>query len=93
MTEAEFIEKHGIDCLNCDNSGVIAVQVKHDEWEPEQCEFCYSEPHSKFNVASDLSALIEQEKRKAAIGFAEYFLEPCEQPYAEEWYDEYLKQQ
>ena len=25
----------------CDNNGTIAHQVAYNEWEPEQCEWCY----------------------------------------------------
>ena len=45
------------DCPNCDNSGVIAhpvIQVDaygrpYRDWEPEQCEFCYTVEESVFN--------------------------------------------
>lgn len=27
--------------IGCDNNGTIAVQISEDEWEPQQCEWCY----------------------------------------------------
>ena len=32
-------------CINpqCDNEGTIPNRVSEDEWEPEQCEYCYRE--------------------------------------------------
>jgi len=29
------------ECPHCDGSGVIANQVGDQEWEPEQCQWCF----------------------------------------------------
>lgn len=42
-------DEEGIQCQSCDNQGWYWVGDPYDP-EPEQCEFCYCEPNSKFNV-------------------------------------------
>ena len=59
------ILKHGYDCPDCDNSGVIAVQTGPDEWEPAQCEWCYTYPGSKFRLKQLLDSFIETAMRDA----------------------------
>lgn len=47
-------EEEGLDCPYCDNNGVIVEYYRAPDGtvdcDPEQCEFCYTEPNSKFNV-------------------------------------------
>lgn len=51
-------------CQNCPNIGYTARQISDYEWEPEQCEFCYTEPNSRFNIVNEIikeqAALIQQ---------------------------------
>jgi len=52
----EIIDK-AEDCTNCDNSGVSCRgQYSNDEFEIEQCYFCYTNPNSKFNIPEAISA-------------------------------------
>lgn len=37
-------------CPNCDNSGCYAEPGRDGDPEPQQCEFCYTVPWSRFNV-------------------------------------------
>jgi hypothetical protein len=46
--------------LGCNNTGCIPVQISEDDWEPEQCEFCYTEPDSVFNALA--AARLEGER-------------------------------
>ena len=39
--------------FGCDNSGCIAHQISDDEWEPQQCEWCYVTKDSLFNILSE----------------------------------------
>jgi hypothetical protein len=42
---------NGLDCPNCPNQGWYADYDSHTGQEaPIQCEFCYTEPYSKFNL-------------------------------------------
>ena len=50
------------ECINagCQNTGAIPHQVGEDDWEPEQCEFCYTQM-SIFNrdqLISDVERLL-----------------------------------
>ena len=47
-------------CPNCDNTGIIPVQIGHNEWEPMQCEFCYCDPESIFNHTSGEEILMKE---------------------------------
>jgi DNA repair exonuclease SbcCD ATPase subunit len=52
-------------CPNCGNVGWYAVQRPNRntgdaEWEQEQCEFCYTEPNSVFNVISSLRSQLAE---------------------------------
>ncbi len=42
------------DCPNmpngCCNDGCVPYQINEDEWEAQQCEFCYEVPWSRFNI-------------------------------------------
>lgn len=50
MTKLQQLLKEQEDWLNkefhcitseCDNNGTIPVRVSDDDWEPQQCEYCY----------------------------------------------------
>lgn len=41
----------GIKCPNCNDQGFTPRQIDDDEWEQEQCEFCYCVSESVFNRA------------------------------------------
>ncbi len=43
----------GLKCPSCDDEGFTVVQVGEDDWEQEQCEFCYTVPDSIFNRTTD----------------------------------------
>jgi hypothetical protein len=45
-------------CPNCENVGWYARQVSDDEYEQEQCEFCYTVEDSVFNVVTKLQSTI-----------------------------------
>jgi len=47
-----------VNCPNsgCNDSGCIPIQVGEDDWEPQQCEFCYTTPNSAFNLAPVIAA-------------------------------------
>jgi hypothetical protein len=32
---------------SCDDNGTIAVQIAEDDWEPQQCEWCYRHDNVK----------------------------------------------
>lgn len=49
-----------LDCPNCDNSGSIPHRISDDEWEPEQCEFCYAEKNSRFNLPEAILTELEK---------------------------------
>jgi len=57
MTEKKVPKEEWKSCPNCDNSGVIARPVmqmdaygrEYKDWEPEQCEFCWTVEESVFN--------------------------------------------
>lgn len=64
---AEVVEKYGLDCPNCNNVGYYGKSVSRYEYddnglptscyediEPVPCEFCYTEPRSKFNLENEL---------------------------------------
>ena len=62
---AEFVGREACPNRGCDNAGSIAVQTGYDEWEQEQCEWCYCHPDSQFsfnprNDANDCEALIRK---------------------------------
>lgn len=40
----------------CNDTGCIPVQIAHDDWDPQQCEFCHTVPNSKFNLEAMLTA-------------------------------------
>lgn len=51
------------DCPNipngCNNNGCIPHQINEDEWEAQQCEFCYKVPWSRFNIDKIIDAYKE----------------------------------
>jgi len=55
----EFIKNHALQCPDCDNSGTRTVSSYMNPPEPEQCEFCYCEPNSVFNIKSELFFILE----------------------------------
>jgi len=79
-----------IDCPNCDNSGYIPEQVGDNEWEPYQCEFCYTVPDSIFNTVKELQStitdqsaeilrlreLLKEVKTDSTYWYKKYFLIP-----------------
>jgi hypothetical protein len=50
-----FLSLFGKDCPNCPNRGWF-VDGPTDDPEQVQCEFCYCEPLSKFNITTKLEA-------------------------------------
>ena len=60
------------DCPNipngCNNDGCIPNQISEDEWEPQQCEFCYTVPWSRFNIDSIIEAYKEANFSKVETG-------------------------
>ena len=52
------------DCPNCNNDGCIPHQVGEDEWEAQQCEFCYEVPWSRFNI----NMIIETHQKSIRTG-------------------------
>ena len=73
---ANIVDKYGLECpnsINCENKGILAEHgcngtVKDCESTcpvPVQCEFCFCEPKSKFNLENDL-------KKKFASNFSAY---------------------
>ena len=64
MTKADII-KHGLDCPDCDNSGMKVGGNESTGSEPEQCEWCHCYPGSKFQLSSDLDELL----RETAVNF------------------------
>ncbi len=51
-----------LDCPNCDNTGTTSRQVGDGYWQPEQCEFCYREENSKFNLAQAIASAFDSGK-------------------------------
>ena len=51
------------DCPNipngCNNDGCVPYQINEDEWEAQQCEFCYGVPWSRFNIDRIIEAYKE----------------------------------
>ena len=67
---ADIVNKYGLECPNSNNCGNKGTLAEHgcDGTEedcartcpvPVQCEFCYCEPKSKFNLENDLQELIK----------------------------------
>jgi len=67
---ADIVNKYGSECpssSNCNNDGTLAEHGCNGTEEdcqstcpvPVQCEFCYCEPKSKFNLKNDLDKLPE----------------------------------
>lgn len=51
IREADRIEKEGLNCSYCPNIGWYADRDKYTgEPVQVQCEFCHTEPNSKFNL-------------------------------------------
>ena len=48
--------------FGCGNTGSYMVQLSEDEVGQEQCQFCYCEPDSIFNVMANLRQLISDLK-------------------------------
>ena len=48
----------------CCNDGCIPYQINEDEWEAQQCEFCYEVPWSRFNI----DRIIEAYKKSMRTG-------------------------
>ena len=42
-----------IDCPNCDNVGWFMAPDSNGEPTPEQCQWCYVTPNSKFNLSQN----------------------------------------
>lgn len=55
-----------IPCIQggCDQKGTIAVQVGDDDWEPEQCQFCYE---VRFPAIKKLLAIFESHLNRAVV--------------------------
>jgi hypothetical protein len=58
----------GMRCPNatCGDTGTIAVGSNAEGWEPEQCEFCYTEPLSVFNIRNALATARDEQREKDA---------------------------
>jgi len=49
------------ECPNCDNTGHYAGGGDEDGFPEEiQCEFCYTNPNSKFNFTNSLLSLVAE---------------------------------
>ena len=48
VKNAEICPNYG-----CGNSGCIPNQISEDEWEPEQCQWCYVTKNSLFNIINE----------------------------------------
>lgn len=58
----EFVfSKFGEDCPNCDNSGSYAGGNCEDGPEEVQCEFCWTNHNSIFNLKRDIDAFLDRE--------------------------------
>lgn len=66
----DFIDKYGLECpnsSNCNNGGTLSEHGCNGTEEdcllkcpvPVQCEFCYCEPKSKFNLRNDLAKCLK----------------------------------
>ena len=76
----ELADVFGLECpssSNCGNLGTLTVADINGDPEPEQCEFCYCEPKSKFNLLGRVTDLIQQaveeQKEKDAEIVKSYF--------------------
>ena len=72
MTKADII-KHGLDCPDCDNSGMKVGGNESTGSEPEQCEWCHCYPGSKFQLSSDLDELLRETADKTLKDFMTWF--------------------
>jgi hypothetical protein len=52
MTEYITKEQAPLQCPDCDNVGYYIVQDRFGEPEQVQCQFCYTEPNSIFNMTT-----------------------------------------
>ena len=62
--------QHTGDCPDCDNSGCYATQGKDGGPEPNQCQWCYESPNSKFNQANreaELTRLRQENERLTKV--------------------------
>lgn len=66
---AEIIKQYGEQCPNCDNDGFTLEHNPNDPHEngcsgscpiQVQCEFCYTNPKSKFNLLTDLENVLKR---------------------------------
>lgn len=48
----------------CTNDGCIPHQIGEDEWEAQQCQFCYDVPWSRFNINKIIEAYNDQPPHK-----------------------------
>ena len=54
----EIINKYGVGCPDCDDEGFYWKNHHNGLPEAVQCQFCYVEPKSKYNLRQDLTELI-----------------------------------
>ena len=84
-------------CINpsCQNDGCIPHQIADDEWEAEQCEFCYTVEDSLFNVRNSTpKQSLAQHDKKIAVDFFRHWWNTggtnTEQGF-DDWYAEQLR--
>jgi len=53
---SRFISDDYVRCPNCPDVGYTPRQVGEDDWEQEQCEFCYTDSRSLFKLKDAIKA-------------------------------------
>ncbi len=57
----ELTDKYGLDCPSCPNQGWYSgTDFSHQQEIQVQCEFCYREPKSRFNLMNDISSSLQE---------------------------------
>lgn len=56
--------------VSCDQQGTIPHQVSDNEWEPEQCQFCWER---RFPAADQILSVIESSNREARLSEVQRF--------------------
>ena len=65
----QILDEFSINCPDCDNSGTKAINSHYNPPEPEQCQFCYEHPQSRFRLKDFLTeyATIREKETKNEI--------------------------
>ena len=52
---------------DCDNNGTIACRISDDEWEPQQCQWCYEKKLLLESITDDHHIVIDDNGNDVVI--------------------------